>query len=211
SQVELKTTSLKISLGQKGDLTGLTDMKAPQNYFFKEEPAYLLSIKIDDSIRHPQSLNWQKKTSLINLSYPGNIDAQIRVLQNNSYISFELVKITKADKIQLAFWGPYPTTIGDTVGEVVGVVRNKDFAIGIQSLNIKTLGGYPSAESDIQPSYDVFSGGNKVDVLKEDLNKQMYRGDVARNMPYGSSLQAYCRNRNKDRVIENWSHSHYVS
>ena len=30
-------------------------------------------------------------------------------------------------------------------------------------------------------------------------------------MPYGSSLQAYCRNRNKDRVIENWSHPRYVA
>ena len=56
SQVELKTTSLKISLGQKGELTGLTDMKAQKNYLFNEEPAYLLSIKIDDSIRHPRSL-----------------------------------------------------------------------------------------------------------------------------------------------------------
>jgi len=211
SQVELKTTSLKISLGQKGELTGLTDMKAQKNYLFNEEPAYLLSIKIDDSILHPKSLNWQKKSLSINLSYPGNIDAQIRVLQNNSYISFELAKITNADKIQLALWGPYPTTIGDTVGEVVGVVRNKDFAIGIQSLNIKTLGGYPSAESDIQPSYDVFSGGNKVDVLKEDLNKQLYRGDVAKVTSYGSVLQAYCRNRSKSRIIENWDHPRYIA
>jgi hypothetical protein len=30
-------------------------------------------------------------------------------------------------------------------------------------------------------------------------------------MPYGSSLQAYCRNRNKERTIENWSHERYLS
>ena len=111
----------------------------------------------------------------------------------------------------MILWGPYPTIIGDTIGEVVGVVRNKEFAIGIQALNIKTLGGHTLVESDIQPSYDVFAGGNKVDVVKDDLDKQLYRGDVAKHMPYGSSLQAYCRNRNKDRVIENWSHARYVA
>ena len=58
--------------------------------------------------------------------------------------------------MELVLWGPFPTSIGDTVGEVVGVVRNKDFAIGIQALNIKTLGGYPNDESDIEPSYDIF-------------------------------------------------------
>jgi hypothetical protein len=44
-------------------------------------------------------------------------------------------------------------------------------------------------ESDIQPSYDVFAGGNKVDVVKDDLDKQLYRGDVAKHMP----MEVHCR------------------
>ena len=159
----------------------------------------------------PINLHWKNKSSEIILSFTDKNAATIKVDQQPDYISFELKQLTNAADAELILWGPYPTIIGDTIGEVVGVVRNKDFAIGIQALNIKTLGGYPSAESDIQPSYDVFAGGNKVDVVKDDLNKQLYRGDVARHMPYGSSLQAYCRNRNKDRVIENWSHPRYVS
>jgi hypothetical protein len=88
----------------------------------------------------------------------------------------------------LILWGPYPTTIRDTIGEVVGVVRNKDFAIGIQALNIKTLGGYPSAESDIQPSYDVFAEGNKVDILKDDLSKQLFQ-----EMCRANAYEARCK------------------
>ena len=211
AQVSFKTSSFKISLGKQGELTELTDVKAQRNYLYSDEKAYLLSVKIDDKIIHPNVALWQGKSSMIELTYPGNILAQVKVAQNGSYVSFELVKISNPGNIQLVLWGPYPTTIGDTIGEVVGVVRNKDFAIGIQALNIKTLGGYPSAESDIQPSYDVFTGGNKVDVLKDDLNKQLFRGDVAKVMPYGSSLQAYCRNRSKDRVIENWAHMRYLA
>jgi hypothetical protein len=93
----------------------------------------------------------------------------------------------------------------------VGVVRNKEFAIGIQALNIKTLGGILWLKAIYNLLMMYLPGGNKVDVVKDDLDKQLYRGDVAKHMPYGSSLQAYCRNRNKDRVIENWSHARYVA
>lgn len=44
--------------------------------------------------------------------------------------------------------------------ECVGVVHNKDFAVGIQALKVKTLGGYPSEEGYIEPSYDIFATGN---------------------------------------------------
>ena len=43
------------------------------------------------------------------------------------------------------------------------------------------------------------------------MNKQLFRGDVARPTDYGSVLQAYCRNRNKERIIENWGHTSYVA
>ena len=211
SQVSFQTNHFKLSFDQSGKLTEMLDRATNKNYLPSDQTSYLVSVKRNGSIVNPQNLQWKNKSSEIILSYPDKITTTIKATQNNDYISFELTQLTNAADAELILWGPYPTDIGDTIGEVVGVVRNKEFAIGIQALNIKTLGGYPSAESDIQPSYDVFTGGNKVDVLKDDLNKQLYRGDVARHMPYGSSLQAYCRNRNKDRVIENWSHSHYVS
>jgi hypothetical protein len=139
------------------------------------------------------------------------MEATVKVQQYDNYLKFELKQLTQADKVDWIQWGPFPATIADTIGEVVGVVRDKDFAIGIQALNIKTLGGSPLVESDIQPAYDVFAEDNKVDVLKDDLHKQLFRGDVAKPMPYGSLLQAYTRNRNKDRIIDNWSHPRYLA
>jgi hypothetical protein len=211
AQVSFQTKQLKTSFDQTGKLTELLALSLNKNYLPVGETSYLLSVKRNGNIINPEKLQWKKASSEIILSYPGNNSATIKANQSTDYISFELTQLTNAAGAELVLWGPYPTTISDTIGEVVGVVRNKDFAIGIQALNIKTLGGYPTAESDIQPSYDVFADGNKVDVLKDDLNKQLFRGDVARHMPYGSSLQAYCRNRNKDRIIDNWSHARYLS
>jgi hypothetical protein len=211
AQVSFQTRQFKISIDQAGKLTEFLARSSNKNYLPAGENAFLLSVKRNGNLVQPEKLQWKKGSSEIILSYPDKNTATIKANQNEDYISFELTQLTNATDAELVLWGPYPTTIGDTIGEVVGVVRNKDFAIGVQALNIKTLGGYPTAESDIQPSYDVFAGGNKVDVVKDDLNKQLFRGDVARPMPYGSSLQAYCRNRNKDRVIDNWNHPRYLS
>ena len=211
SQVSFQTKHFKLSFDQSGKLTEMLDRSTNKNYLASADTSFLLSVRRKGNIINPLSCIGKIKSSEIILSFTDKTAATIKVDQQPDYISFELKQLTNAADAELILWGPYPTIIGDTIGEVVGVVRNKDFAIGIQALNIKTLGGHTLVESDIQPSYDVFAGGNKVDVVKDDLDKQLYRGDVAKHMPYGSSLQAYCRNRNKDRVIENWSHARYVA
>jgi hypothetical protein len=86
------------------------------------------------------------------------------------------------DRVSLALWGPIPTSIRKTVGEVVGVVRDGEFALGIQALNLKTLGGYP--END-EGSAD--------------------RPYAARATEWGSVLQAYSMDRSKPRRIAVWS------
>ena len=212
AQVNFKTRQWSLQLDASGKLTSMKSSKLQQEFLVADKAMALMSIKKDGKILASQTCVWKAKNSELVLTYPQvGVEARLKVQQRENYISFELTKLTQAETIDLILWGPYPTSIADTVGEVVGVVRNKNFAIGIQALNIKTLGGYPNAESDIEPSYDVFEGSNKVDVKQDDMHRQLFRGDVARPTEYGSALQAYCRNRNKTRVIENWGHTSYLA
>lgn len=212
AQVNLKTKQWSLQLDHAGKLTSMKSLALQKEYLVADKANALMSIKKDGNILAPTTCTWNAKNSELMLSYPqAGVEAKVKVQRNDQYISFELTQLTPAANVDLVLWGPYPVAIADTVGEVVGVVRNKEFAIGIQALNIKTLGGYPTAESDIEPSYDVFEGGNKIDVKDDDLHKQLFRGDVARPTEYGASLQAYCRNRSKDRIIENWGHTAYVA
>jgi hypothetical protein len=89
----------------------------------------------------------------------------------------------------------------------VGVVHNEHFGIGIQALNLKTLGGYPTNEDDMDPSYDIFKTASIVDMAPDD--KMSFRGQTAKLTETGSILQAYCRNRNTDRIIPVWDHDKY--
>ena len=122
-----------------------------------------------------------------------------------------MVDLQPTNRVELVLWGPYPTTIGDIIGEVVGVVRDPEFAIGIQALNAKTLGGYPTTENDIEADYTADDPGNYANLPAELKKDQLFRGDTARRTEFGSVLQAFCRNRDQDRVIANWGHEKYLA
>ena len=203
---------MELSLDATGKVNSMKSLVFQKEYLVGDKANALLNIRLHGNIVAPQTCVWKSKSSELFFTFSQTgIVATVKVKQEAAYLSFELTHITQGDSVELVLWGPFPTSIGDSVGEVVGVVRNKAFAIGIQVVNVKTLGGYPNAEMDIEPSYDIFESGNKTDVAANDMNKQLFRGDVARPTEYGSVLQAYCRNRNRERIIENWGHTAYVA
>ncbi len=205
--MEWKTIWLSVKLSDKGELVQFDDNLNNTEYLAPGQSAPLLSIRSNGIIEAPSSASLTG--SSIHLNYPqSGVEAHIAVAEKDQYLIFELTDIKPEEKVELVIWGPYPTTIKETVGECVGVVRNKTFAIGIQALNVKTLGGYPTNENDTEPSYDIFSSDNLIDV--DESVKMLYRGQTAKHTEYGSILQAYCRNRSETRVIENWGHTDYV-
>ena len=119
--------------------------------------------------------------------------------------------LSNPDEVDLVVWGPYPTIIKKIIGETVGVVRGETFALGIQALNIKTLGGYPWYESDRMPQLDFFRSKNSIDMVAPKNEGVLYRVEAARPTPYGSSLQAYSRNRSEARIVEDFDHKKIVA
>ncbi len=208
--IVFETASFKMAINEQGAVVSVYDKLKKTEYLPGAQQAYLLSIRCDGELEHPSQLK-QKGNKLTLVFDKNKVEAQIIATVKPGYISFELSGLTPSEKVELVIWGPYPTTIGETIGECVGVVRNKQFSIGIQALNVKTLGGYPSEENDIEPSYDIFASGNLVDVAADWKNKKSYRGQTARVQDFGSVIQAYCRNRNKERILTNWAHDFYVA
>jgi len=113
--------------------------------------------------------------------------------------------------VGLITWGPYHTRIGQTIGETVGVVRDSTYALGIQSLNLKTLGGYPWNESDRMPAFDIFRQEDPTNMHPAADGSVLYRVEAAKPTPAGSSLQAYCRNRSSERIVQDFHHEQLVA
>ena len=175
-------------------------------------PSPLLQVHAGGRWLFPTKAAWDTEKVQFTLSYgDSGITATIKAEAKESHLALELVSVSSGDKVDLVQWGPYPTTVGDMVGEVVGVARDPETAVGIQSLNPKTLGGVPAEDGS-----DVFWGqrddpGHYANLDPALLKDQSYRGNAAWPMPFGSVLQAYCRDRQRDRVIANWDQERYIA
>ncbi|MCE7992692.1 MAG: hypothetical protein HEP71_11960 [Roseivirga sp.] len=210
-RITFKSESFELGLNKKGEITAFRDITASLDYHFKDTLSSILSIWQDGVAIQPESASFVENTKILSLEFPGDRKAEVLVGQKDSHITFELTAMTGADEVDLVLWGPYPTTIDGVIGETVGVVRNKDFAIGIQSLNPKTLGGYPWNDNDAMPQIDIFEGGDYSDLSEKGKRYVLYRVEAAKPTDFGSTLQAYTRNRSKERVIKNWSKDQYVA
>jgi hypothetical protein len=177
-QISFKSAGLSLNLSSNGQLTTLSNSESGKNYLAIGEKAPLLQIQVGSDWYEPTSATL--KSGIISLFYqPVKITAQVKVIQKKTHLTFELIKIDVKDKVNAVIWGPYPTIINKTIGEVVGVVRDGEYAIGIQALNPKTVGG----------------------VLNNSEGANESRGSTAVPQKYGSSLQAFSLDRSKDRKI----------
>lgn len=203
--------SLGITLNGRGEIQRLVDVETGLNYSPHGIKSPLLSVRIDSVLHAPRSSRWDEQNGLLTLRYPGDVTATVRIVSRETHFTFELTAISPEEPVELVVWGPYATTINGTIGETVGVVSDSVFAVGLQALNPKTLGGYPWNENDCMPQLDIFEGDDYSDLSEAGKRYVLYRVEAAKPEDFGSTLQAYCRNRTDERVIENWNHDRYVA
>ncbi len=207
-----EASNFQIVIGSNGQIIKLANINTETDFFPEGQSAPILAIRVNKTFENPSSMNFDGNTNSMKLDYEkSGVQAVVSIVEKETHIVFELQSISPEDKVDLVIWGPYPTTISKTIGECVGVVRDDKYAIGIQTLNLKTLGGYPETEDDVMPSYNIFEGDNLSDIGEDKRDKELYRGNTAKATDFGSTLQAYCRNRSKNRVISNWGHERYVA
>jgi hypothetical protein len=205
-----QTDTFTVEISPAGSLNSLRHDST--EFLAANQPAPLMQVRVGGDWHVPHRMTWEAATGRMRLFYEtAQLQIELQAQAKPTHVVFELLAVEPADRVELILWGPYPTTINEIVGETVGVVRNAKTALGIQALNAKTLGGFPSTEDDVMPMYDIFAGSDYSDVAHEHRDKELYRGDTAKPTSFGSVLQAYCRDRSRERVIQNWGHSHFVA
>jgi len=204
---ELKTNESIVTIDDRGNIVAIEIVKNATNYIYQDSASSLMAISYKNEILYP--IEAKNTPDGISLFYENNVQAQIKILEKESYVTFELVSLSNSEEVDIIVWGPFNTTIDQVIGETVGVVQSEKYAVGIQSLNAKTLGGYPWRENDCLPQLDIFDQDNPSDLSEEGKPYVLYRVEAAKPTVHGSSLQAYCRDRSKDRNIENMGHDIY--
>src|SRR5690348_14596967 len=156
--VVFKTQYFNIGLDGKGNIYSLKDSKTNTEYFPHEHTSPLLSLFKDSTYINPVSAVYNEGKHEIILQYSNASKGVIRVDNKKDYMRFELLSLEPRNGVQAVVWGPYGTTIRESIGETVCVVRDSSFAIGLQALNINTIEGIPGDGDDA-------GGGSFIDPL----------------------------------------------
>jgi hypothetical protein len=191
-----------------GFFTALINRATEEDYLPREMTAPVLQVEKAGKLSPPQGMAWLTPGREFRLDYTDiGVKVVIGVEAKMTHITLRVLSITPAEGVESIGWGPYPTTISGLIGGQVGVARNKEFSIGIQSLNAKTVGGAFTEGDGYESERGVFSlnprhGGDPPDphfelygynpYIETRIGPLLPMGSTAQPQEYGSRLQAFC-------------------
>ena len=223
----LQTRYARVAINNKGFITSITDRSTNKEYCPKGLSSAMMSLSsVNGELILPGKAVYNKSRNEFVLTYPNGSVAKIKADQQHQYIRFKLIALTQAANIDNIVWGPYKTTISKTIGDVIGVVRSDDFAIGLLGLNDNTTDGPPVGGDMAFMSYFIHSpdpvkyplppnlkegqvftigGDGRNDVAFYSHPEEYFRmkyGDAAKLEPaFGSSICMHSRDRRKEQMI----------
>ncbi len=217
-----ETDSLKVSLDAQGNVCSLIDIGTGKEYYPQKEKSPLLTLYENDTIIvKPQSVAYNEEQSLLILKYPNGSMARIKFDNKSKYFRFELLSLKPRNNVSCVGWGPYALSLDKYIGETVCVVRDEEFAIGMQALEVNTVEGLPTEnmfdDSRVYSLVEPLPGQVLPDSMQSRIGEEiyinvnvqgdmpayvrMYRGTAAVKKEYGSELRLYSRDRRETRIV----------
>ena len=155
----LQTRYATISIDERGFITSLVSRASGKEYCPTVHGApgsSLLSLhesgQPNDRLVQPTSAADRGDKGEIELTYPNGAKAIVKIAAKEDYFRFQLVSLdprgrSEKETVDNIVWGPLNTTIRGTIGDLIGVVRDPDWAIGMYGLDDNTIAG-PVVDSD---------------------------------------------------------------
>ncbi|SHI54834.1 hypothetical protein SAMN04487911_10349 [Arenibacter nanhaiticus] len=174
----LENDFFKLTLDNQGNLTELLEKETGKNLLMKGYNASLLTIQ-SDGVNYPIT-SWERAGEILKLKF-NKIGAEISVNINseNSYLTFEIVKVKSVKFIEKVIWGPYHVLPSEKIGQSIGIAYDDNTAIGLMGLNLKSRGGF-------------------------EIETRERFGNAAKRIDGGASLTGFVRDRSRFRTVDNW-------
>lgn len=222
---KFNTRYASLTIDKKGYIVSIQNKKNLREYSPVGKPSALLSLEKNNQYIYPVNARKVNKEQ-IELKFSNGSIALIDLKSKSEYLKLQLVSLSPANDIDNIVWGPYKTTISKTIGEIISVVRDDEFAIGIMGLDDNTTSGPPCNGDMYQSCYIIHSpdpvrfplppdlkegqrfriGGNGInDVAFYSRPEEYFRymnGNGAQLEPdFGSSIAMHSRDRKKNYTI----------
>ena len=193
------TKHVSIGISNSGYIKSIKDKVSGKEYCPEGDSSAVLSLSKNKGYILPASATFNAGNKQIVLHYPNGSVATVKVVQQSGYLKFELVSLAPRNDVDNIVWGPYKTTISKTIGEIISVVRDDHFAIGILALNDNTTSGPPVDGDMYQSCYIIHSPDPVKYPLPPDLKEgQRFRigGDGISDVAFYSHPEEYYRYMN---------------
>ncbi|MCX6927916.1 MAG: hypothetical protein NT154_32610 [Verrucomicrobia bacterium] len=147
----LQTRYARIRMDEGGFITSIVARRSGKEYSPAGHPSPLMSLheggKSNDTLLAPVSAVLRSGKQEIELKYPNGATAVVKAEGKDTYFRFQLVSLTPRGDVDNIVWGPLHTSVSKLIGDLIGVVRNDDWAIGMYGLDDNTIAG-PVVDGD---------------------------------------------------------------
>ncbi|CAN5444266.1 hypothetical protein BH11ARM1_BH11ARM1_02230 [soil metagenome] len=228
-EIVFQTQDARIQVSREGLVTSLISRRTGKEYSPSDHASPLLSLheadQADNMLAPPVSAVSVSKDE-IELRYQNGAIARVKAQSKGRYFRFQLLSLTNRGNVDDVVWGPIKTTVSKRIGDIIGVVRDDDWAIGMVGLDDNTISGTPSPGDAYGMQYYVHSADPKTAPLPAGLTEgqifniggdgindvafyshpeeyfQMVFGTGSRLEPaYRSSLAYHSRDRRRSRTF----------
>ncbi|MBC9930587.1 hypothetical protein [Chitinophaga qingshengii] len=219
-----RTMHASFTIDGRGYITSIKDKRTGKEYCPAGMSSPLLCLYKDKQWIYPVKAIIDG--ALVKLTYTDGSIATIKSDEKKEYLRLQLVAVDNRSHADNIVWGPYKTNISKTIGEIISVVRDDHFAIGMMALNDNTTSG-PPTDGDMGFMYyyihspdpvkyplpphlkegQTFKiGGDGIsDIAFYSQPEEYFRmcyGDGARLEPsFGSTICLHSRDRRKEQMI----------
>jgi len=229
-EITLQTRESRIRIDERGRVTSLVSRRSGKQYCPTGHPSALLSLheaaQPAERLISPVTASFDHERHEILLRYANGAVARVKAEAKNSYFRFQLLALVNRGDVDDVVWGPIKTTVSKRIGDLIGVVRDDDWAIGMMGLDDNTIAGTPSPGDAYGMEYYIHSPDPKHYPLPANLREgqrfniggdgvsdvafyshpeeyfQMVFGTGAKLEPeFGSSLAYHSRDRRRSRTF----------
>ncbi len=167
----LQTEYARIALNDRGRITSIVSRQSGKEYLAAGKPSPILSLHdaklvlpsaatydpAEQALILPSSTAYDAAKQTLTLAYPNGAVATVKVLEKGKYVRLQLLALDQRGTVNDIVWGPIHTTISQTIGDIIGVVRDGTWATGMLALDDKTTQGPPVNDDFGQMYYYIHS------------------------------------------------------
>ncbi len=147
----LQTRYAQLHIDDKGFITSLTALQSGNEYSPTGHPSPVLSLhesgQPNGQLVQPVAATFHHAQDEIEFKFSNGLVALVKAAQKDSYFRFQLISLTPRGTVDNIVWGPLHTTVSKIIGDIIGVVRDDDWAIGMLGLDDNTIAG-PVVDGD---------------------------------------------------------------